>query len=739
MRYRSPVILAFFALLMSLIDCLTPGSAADSAYQKPPQAILDVLNARQAPAVLLSPARDTMLLADIDRVPTIADLAEPMLRLAGERINPNTNGPHGARPLTGLTILGISDGSNRKVALPPHSKLLLPFGRGGMGESSWSADGKRLALSNVTPGGIELWILDVATASLRKVPGLMLNSAFGQAIQWMPDNQSLLVQLIPAGRGKPPTAGAVPTGPTIQENLGGKAPVWTFEDLLKNAHDEALFDFYCTAQLAVIDLSSDKINLVGKPAIFPMVDPSPDGRLILVSRITKPYSYLVTADAFPNEIEVWNRSGALVYKVASIPLQEQVPTDGVSTGPRSVRWRASEPATLTWAEALDGGNPRTKVPYRDRVVMLRAPFKESPAEIAKTEFRFGGISWGEKNGIGLLNEFDRPTRRARMWQIQADRPGEAPRKIWDRNSQDRYNDPGSFVTRTLINGQRVLLQNGDTLYLRGQGASPKGSLPFLDEFNLQTLQSKRLFRCTEGSYEEVMELLADDASRFLTRYETPDEPSNVFLRIRDSGDKKALTQFKDPSPQLRKIRKQLVTYKRADGVQLSFTLYLPPDYREGERLPTVIWAYPLEFTDAASAGQVSGSPWRFTSITGPSHLFFLLQGYAVLDGASMPVVGDAETVNNTYIEQIVSSAKAAIEKAAEMGITDPKRVGIGGHSYGAFMTANLLSHCDLFRAGIARSGAYNRTLTPFGFQSERRTIWEAADIYMKMSPFMSCP
>jgi len=232
-------------------------------------------------------------------------------------------------------------------------------------------------------------------------------------------------------------------------------------------------------------------------------------------------------------------------------------------------------------------------------------------------------------------------------------------------------------------------------------------------------------------------LLTDDAAQFITRRETPTDAPNYFIRSAGaSADRKPLTQFPDATPQLRGIKKQLVTYKRADGVQCSFTLYLPPNYKEGTRLPTVVWAYPLEFNDAGTAGQITGSTQRTTQIVGPSHLFFLLEGYAVLDNATMPVVGDPETVNNTYVEQIVMSAKAAIDKATEMGVTDPERVGVGGHSYGAFMTANLLAHSDLFRAGIARSGAYNRTLTPFGFQSERRTLWEAPDMYIRVSPFM---
>jgi dipeptidyl aminopeptidase/acylaminoacyl peptidase len=721
------------SISLLLVLCAAMPSPAETGYQKPPQAVLDILNAPAPPLVSLSPARDQIALIDTVRYPSIAELAQPMLRLAGERINPNTNGPHRPPRITALALVRISDGKSTKVALPANS---------GFGNLTWSADGKYLALTNTLENGIELWIVETASARARKIPGIAVNAAYGEPLQWMPDQRSLLVQAIPPRRGKPPQASPVPKGPTIQENAGGKAPVWTYEDLLKNAYDEDLFDYYCTAQLGIVDIASGKWAPIGKPAIFQMLDPSPDGKLILVEHLHRPYSYLVTAAAFPKEVEVWDKSGSGFFKVASLPLQEQIQADGVPIGPRNVRWQPSESATLVWVEALDEGNPKAKVPFRDKIVRLKAPFQDKPQELAKTEyraggdFRSGGMFWSEKGGFALISEVDRPTRKARTWLINADLPGEAPRKIWDRNTQDRYNDPGTPLTRILPNGQRVLRQNGDLLFLSGQGASPQGNRPFLDEFNLQTLQSKRIYQCAAGSFETVLDVLSEDGGRFLTRYETPAEPPNVLIRSRDGSEKRALTEFKDPTPQLRKIKKQLVTYKRADGVQCSFTVYLPPDYKEGERLPTVIWAYPLEFTAADVASQVTGSPYAFTTITGMSHLFFLTQGYAVLDNASMPVVGDAETVNNTYIEQIVSSARAAIDKAVEMGITDRDRVGVGGHSYGAFMTANLLSHCDLFRAGIARSGAYNRTLTPFGFQSERRTIWEAPEMYIKVSPFM---
>ncbi|MBI3877459.1 MAG: S9 family peptidase, partial [Verrucomicrobia bacterium] len=385
---------------------------------------------------------------------------------------------------------------------------------------------------------------------------------------------------------------------------------------------------------------------------------------------------------------------------------------------------------------LDGGDPRKKVPHRDRVMMLKAPFAGPPAELAKTEFRFAALNWGEKNYVALLRESSASARRNKTWLVDPDSPDEAPRLVWSRASDDRYNDPGSPLLRTLPTGHRVMRVFQNQIYLVGSGATPEGERPFLDRLNIATLQTERLFQSDEFSYETVVALAADDASKIITRRESPAKPPNYCLRDLINTNTVALTDFPDPAPQLRGIRKQIVTYQRADGVPLSFTLYLPADYKPGTRMPTILWAYPREFNDVDTAGQVSGSPNRFTTFNGSSHLFLLTQGYAVLDGASMPIVGRDKTANDTFVEQIVASAKAAIDKAAELGVTDPDRVGVGGHSYGAFMTVNLLAHSDLFRAGVARSGAYNRTLTPFGFQNERRTLWDSPDAYLKMSPFM---
>ncbi len=439
----------------------------------------------------------------------------------------------------------------------------------------------------------------------------------------------------------------------------------------------------------------------------------------------------------------------VVREVARPGLRENIPIEGVETGPRGFSWSDSAPAELLWLEALDGGDPKTKVPHRDKLMALAAPFVGEARELLRTEHRFSGLDWLDGPGYAgsaLVSEYDRDRRWRRTWLHRrlSSEPGPGPTPttatlVWDRSIRDRYNDPGAPLRRLSARGRSMVAVDEGCLLLRGAGAGEDGDRPFLDRLRLEGLQTTRLWRNSGANFESVVDVVpggkAGEAPAVITAYESPTEPTNYYRRDLATGERAALTSFTDPTPELRGIKKQLVTYTRADGVKLSATLYLPPGHKDGDRHPLIVWAYPQEFNDPATAGQVSGSDRRFVRIGGISHLFLLMAGYAIMDEAAMPVVGDPETMNDTFVEQIVSSAKAAIDKAVEMGVADPARVGVGGHSYGAFMTANLLAHCDLFKAGVARSGAYNRTLTPFGFQSERRTYWEATDVYTKLSPF----
>jgi dipeptidyl aminopeptidase/acylaminoacyl peptidase len=718
-------IVAAAAIISVLLISLAPLSAEES-YKKPPKEILDVLNAPATPGVSLSPSRDYVLLTRSDRYPPISELAQPMLKLAGLRINPRSNSPHRAQSFNEFVFKRISDGTEVKVSGPLNPR---------MGAPEWSSDGRQIAFTNTTETAVELW-----TAGLdgkgRKL-NVVLNSAYGDPVRWMPDNKNLIVQLIPAGRGRPPAEPVVPKGPNVQESFANAAPVRTYEDMLTSPHDEDLFDYYGTAQLALLDTNSGRATFIGKPGLFRGMSVSPDGNYLLVTRIHRPYSYLHPHSAFPSTVEVWDRNAKIIRNVVSLGLVEP-PIGGVATGPRNIVWQPTDPATLFWVEALDKGDPKIKVPQRDRLVKLGAPFSGDPAEIIKTEHRFRSLQWIAGDSRVFIGDNDRDKRWNRMFLIDLANPNREPRLVWSMSEQERYNDPGAPVTRALPSGYRAIQKNDEWIFLNGAGASPEGDRPFLDRFNLNTLKAERLFRSDATHYESVS-VLSDDGMKLLARRESKTEPPNYFIRTVTSpgvSTSVPLTRFTDPTPQLQRIQKQVVRYKREDGVDLSFTLYLPPDYKPGTPLPTVVWAYPTEYADASVAAQAAGSDNRFTTIAGPSHLFLAMMGYAVLDNASIPIIGDPQTVNNTYVQQLTMSAKAAIDKAVEMKVADRNRVGVAGHSYGAFMTANLLAHTDLFRAGIARSGAYNRTLTPFGFQSERRTLWEADETYLQMSPFM---
>ncbi len=696
--------------------------AADFPYQHPPKGVVQALNAAPTPVVSVSPQHDYAVFMQQVRYPSIAEVAQPMLRLAGIRIDTNTNAMHLAPSYTSYAIRRLSDGGEVKIATPPDAKLGAPI---------WSPDGKQFAFTDTTKKGVELWIATTATGQVRRVEGAVVNAVGAAPVaEWMGDNRTLIVRLVPSGRGAPPAETSIPQGPHVQESLGHAGPAPTYEDLLSTPHDEDLFDYYATAQLAYIDSVSGKVSPLGSPAIFTLFRPSPDEKHLMISRLHRPYSYQLPMNAFPAEVEVWDRAAKVEYKIASLPLADRVPLAGVRTGPRSYNWLPAKPATLTWVEALDGGNPKEKAPNRDRIMAEAAPFRQEPQEVARIKERFRNMQPLAADKV-LVEDYERLSRVIRTMEVDLDKPGSDARVISSRNERDAYRDPGTPVMKTAPDGRRMVVQTGDQILLSGLGASPAGDKPFVDRLDLATGKSERLFQSEEG-FEAVEAVLDDSGTRLLTRRESPTEPPNYFIRT--GSTLKQLTHYADPMPQASGIKKQLVTYKRADGVPLSFTLYLPPDYKPGTRLPAVLWAYPYEFSDADTAGQVTGHEAQsFTLLN--YHQLFVLQGYALIDNAAMPIVGDPDTVNNTYVEQLQMDAQAAIDKAVDLGVVDRERVGVFGHSYGAFMTANLLAHTNLFHAGVAESGAYNRTLTPFGFQSERRTFWEAKDVYTKMSPF----
>ena len=710
--------------VVSLASLLCASLAAQEPYKLPPRVIVDILDTPPLPAASVSPDRQWLLLLEQRSMPTIAELAQPMLRLAGNRINPRTTGPQLPGAITGLVLKRVADGTERRIAVPAPAALSFV---------SWSPDSRSIAFVQTRDSGLALWVADPTTGQARALTGPSLNATSGPPCQWLPTSTNLLCEFVPDSRGPATVAAQTPVGPTTQETRGRAAPAPTYEDLLKNANDERLFDYYFTAQLATVDAATGARTPLGAPAIFDRIDVAPGGEYILVARTVRPYSYLVPDGLFPKEVDIWDLRGQVAHHLASLPTGEGIPIRGVRPGPRGINWRPGVPATLVWAEALDGGDPRSKVEHQDRVVTLTAPFTAEPTELARLSKRYSGLLW-DTQGVGFLGEYDRDRRWSKTWVVDAAKPGTAPVLLFDRSAEDRYTDPGNPIIRMTPTGDFAMQRSGDWIYFTGTGASPQGDRPFLDRVSLTTRKTERLWRADTVHYEAVVALLDDAGRSFVTRRESRTEPPNYFVHQARMA-LRALTAFKDPAPQLTGIQKRLVTYTREDGVPLSGTLYLPPGYTAGTRLPVVMWAYPTEFASATAAGQVSAAPNRFNIVRGPSHLFFLTQGYAVFDDPKMPIIG-GDTANNHYVDQLVMNARAAVKAVVDAGVADPDRIGVGGHSYGAFMTANLLAHSDLFRAGIARSGAYNRTLTPFGFQNEDRTFWQARDVYLRMSPFV---
>ncbi|MEO1021174.1 MAG: prolyl oligopeptidase family serine peptidase [Bacteroidota bacterium] len=718
--------LCAFTLLCSAV------SVAQYGYMEPSQAMIDLVDGAPTPAISISPVGNTMVLLNRPGRPSIEEVSQPELRLAGTRINPATNGPSRARTLNGIAIRDMKSGKERNVTgMPDNARIT---------DLNWSPDGKKIAFLHTTSDGIELWTVNVKEAKASRMDGIMVNDTYGAPMAWSRDSKSIFIQTITDARGQLPPKTTTPSGPVVEESVGKAAPARTYQDLLKNPYDEKVFDYYFTSQLVEVDMKGNTKNM-GDPAIIRSMSLSPDGNYILLSTLHKPYSYRVPLYRFPNKIEVLNRDGESVHMVADLPLADQIPIGFSSTyeGPRSVNWRADHPAALTWVEALDEGNQYKEVDKRDRVFMHAAPFNGEPETLVDLEFRYAGISWAEE-GFAMVNEYWRSTRRGKTWKL--DPKSKQADLIFDRSTEDRYTDPGNPQFKRSKYGTYVIhtLNKGKSVLMSGQGYSPEGNKPFLAEFNLQTKETKELWRSEAPYYEFVSQILDEKGTKVITRRESVTEQPNYYMRDLNKGSMDQITYFEHPTPDLKDVKKEFITYKRSDGVELSATVYLPPGYDKEKdgKLPTLVWAYPREFKSAKAASQVTTSPYRFTSIGYWGPHFMLTEGFAVVEGAAMPIIGEGDQQpNDTFVDQLVANGQAIVDKIDEMGIGDPNRVGVGGHSYGAFMTANLLAHSDIFRAGIARSGAYNRSLTPFGFQAEPRTFWEAPEIYFTMSPFMN--
>jgi dipeptidyl aminopeptidase/acylaminoacyl peptidase len=718
---------------------LAGGASAQAAltYQKPPAEIEQLLVAPRTPVVQISPDRAQLLVEQPQTFPSIAEVAQPRYRLAGIRFNPVTNGPSREISTVNMWLQPLSGAAQVPIARLP-AKLRASH-------AAWSPDSKHVAFvqkQSAPDAGLQLWVIDVAKASAHRLGTFRLNAVLGAPCRWMPDSSGLLCKIVPAGRGAAPVSSEVPLGPNVEENLGKVTPAPTFEDLLKTPADEAVFEFYANSALVVVPLNGVEHRLPLRGLITEAVS-SPDGRFALVESLHRPFSYTLPLENFPAKASVITLKTGETKDIADHPLLDALPLafDAVQMGPRGFSWRNDAPATLVWVEAGDGGDPKVKAAVRDRLVELSAPFEGKGVTLLELPMRFRGVEWANEH-LALAAEWRWSDRKIAMVTFDPSVPGGKATTLYEGSSQDRYHSPGQPVLVLNANGKAVLrlTADGRGIYFFSPGATPEGDLPFVGIMPVGGGEERVLWRSAKQMYVEPVSLLSDDA--VLVRQEGETLSPNYFVAaLPQTGDAtapmKQITRFPSPYAGIKLPTKQLLKYQRADGVELTATLWLPAGYDKSQGpLPTLMEAYPAEFKTRATAGQVSGSPYRFPRIGPGTPIFFAQTGYAVLENASIPIIGEGDAQpNDTYVEQLVAGAKAAIDYGASLGIVDPKRVAVMGHSYGAFMTANLLAHSTLFRAGIARSGAYNRTLTPFGFQAEERTYWQAPETYFKMSPF----
>ena len=703
-------------------------------YQKPPAAIEELLDAPLTPRVVPSPDSSTLLVQQPQTFPTIAEVAQPRYRLAGIRFNPATNGPSREVSIVKLWLQPVAGGAQQPIAgLPAALKA---------SRLAWSPDSKHVSFVQKEATGLQLWVVDIARVSAHRVGSVKLNAVLGDPCQWLADSRALLCKIVAAARGAAPTASAVPAGPNVEENLGKVTPARTYEDLLKTPTDEAIFAFYATSELAVVSLDGTSRTLPVN-GLITEARPSPDGRFAWVESVHRPFSYALPVENFPARVSVVTLKTGVAKDLSDHPLLDSIPIafDAVAVGPRDYAWRSDAPATLVWIEARDGGDPKAAATVRDRVMKLSAPFEGKGEVLLDSPMRVRSVEWANDR-LALATEWRWSDRQIAFVAFDPNSSGGTGTTLYAGSSQDRYHSPGRPVSQINARGKPSLqlTRDGKGIYFFSLGATPEGDLPFVGVLPVSGGSEQIQWRSATQRYEEPIALLAND--RILVRQESQSISPNYFVaalppRAGEPEPMRQVTNFASPYAGMKLPTQQLLKYQRADGLELTATLWLPAGYDKSQGpLPTLMEAYPSEFKTRAAAGQVSGSPFRFPRIGWGSPVFLTQTGYAVLENASIPIVGEGNAQpNDTYVEQLVAGAKAAINAGAALGVVDVKRVAVMGHSYGAFMTANLLAHSDMFRAGIARSGAYNRTLTPFGFQAEERTYWEAPDLYFKMSPF----
>ncbi len=701
-------------------------------FQKPSAEILALADYQRPPAIRVSPDKAWVLLMYRPTYKSLEELGQEEMRLAGLRINAKTKTSSTENYFDNLRLKQFANDQEFEIKGLPANALIANI--------SFSPDTKKIAFTNTNEHGLALWTIDVVTQEAKQLTDYDLNAVLDEPYRWFRNSEQLLINRL--SPGMPPLidrSNELPTGPVVSTSDGQVSQLRTYQDLLKDPRDEQDFETLATSTLYWVDLAGNQRKFLDR-AMYVQTSFSPNGKYVLVTSLKRPFSYIVRYSSFPQETAVYDVQGKFLKKVNELPLLEVMPKgfSSVRTGKRAMGWRQDKPATLFFVEALDEGDANKSATYRDELFEWEVPFTASPRSLAKVADRFSGVVWGDDEHALVSSQWY-DTRNVKTFLLNP-KTGNM-QVISDRNRQDIYTDPGSvFRDKNQFGTYTMHIYKGKTFWI-GDGFTKEGEFPFIDELDLKTLKKKRLYTAQPSDLQERISQVVDiHKGDILISLQSASQYPNIYAKNIKTGKQKAVTNIESPFKSLENVHKEVLNYKRKDGVDLSGILYLPAgyDFTKKEKLPLLIWAYPREYKDKNTAGQSTANPKEFTFPGYGSFVYWVSKGYAVLDNAAFPIVGEGiQEPNDTFIPQLVANAEAAIDAVDKLGYIDRTKVAVGGHSYGAFMTAHLLSNSNLFAAGIARSGAYNRTLTPFGFQSEQRNFWDDPQLYATMSPFMS--
>jgi dienelactone hydrolase len=736
-------------------------------YLLPPDIVQNILHRDSHFDVLsnLSPDKDHVMIPVREDFSSLELMMQKTYRLGMLEICPNVNREWrlSTYGIKGLKIFSIAQKKSWVVQLPKNILI---------SDMVWSPDGKKIAFLSHLRQGSQVWITDVESGKVEAIHEAFVMATLtgrrryrrdvisspSQMLQWTP-NGSVITLVVPENRGAEPKRDPIPDSPIIRHTREKATPTPTYPFLLRTSYDRELFRYYTTAQLAEL-VPGKPLRAIGDPAMYMNVSLSPDGLYILAEKLTEPFSFIVSYSDFPRDLVVMDMDGEILSSIRRIPLQEVAarrdrngPLDDL---PRDVAWRPDgKGLSFLWRvpkteegkskdeEEKDKNN--NGLERKDRLMLLSPPFDLDRAEvIVSSQKKFEEISYGVDGRYAFAKISGRGEDFEKGTDIVAYDLGKTPPKrivlLKDIEEENPLEMPGNILRTMSGNGviSALTSSDGGAIYLQGEGYRKDFiNRPFIDRIEIETGKKERIFESAADMYERPLVALDGDLKAIVVSRESRTVFPDSWL-WKEGGSVMRLTSNRNPFPEFADCKREDFVFERRDGLEIRGHISLPVGYQSGEKVPAVFWTYPREYGsfkeyERAALRRHNLNAFLQLSTRNASDIW-LSQGYAVVV-PDIPIIGEDEDYNNNYITHLVDSMYAAIRKVDELGNVDVDHLGHGGHSYGAFATANILARTPFFKAGIAGDGAYNRTLTPMTFQSERRFIWEAQDVYLEMSPF----